>query len=59
MSEQQQQWIITPAVQPPEWFVQAVKRYTPDTAGHYVAQLLWQRGIQEPQQLAGFLNPQV
>ncbi len=59
MSEQQQQWILTPDVQPPKWFVQAVKRYTPDTDGHYVAQLLWQRGIQDPQQLAGFVNPQV
>jgi len=29
MPEQQQQWMLAPAEQPPEWFVQAVKRYTP------------------------------
>lgn len=57
MPEQQQQWILAPTIQPPEWFVQAVRRYAPNLAGHYVAQLLWQRGIQDPQQLAGFVNP--
>ena len=58
MSEQQQQWILTPAVQPPEWFVQAVRNYAPDTSG-IAAQLLWQRGIQDLQQLAGFVNPRL
>lgn len=59
MPEQQQQWILAPAVEPPEEFVQAVKRYSPDTSGDYVAQLLWQRGIQDLEKLAGFINPQL
>ena len=59
MSEQQQQWILAPAEQPPESFVQAVRRYAPDSDGHYAAQLLWQRGIQDAEQLAGFVNPQM
>jgi single-stranded-DNA-specific exonuclease len=56
---EQQQWILTPVVQPPEWFVQGVRNYAPDLAGNYAAQLLWQRGIQNLQQLAGFVNPQM
>lgn len=58
MPEQQQQWILAPAAQPPEWYVQAVKQYAPNVSG-YAAQLLWQRGIQSLQQLAGFVNPQL
>ena len=59
MPEQQQQWMLTPTQQPPEWFVQAVRQYAPDSTGDYAAQLLWQRGIQDAQQLAGFVNPQL
>lgn len=56
---EQQQWILAPAVQPPEWFVQAVKNYVPDVEGNYAALLLWQRGIQDIHQLAGFVNPKL
>lgn len=42
---------------PPSWFVQAVKTYAAGLPGRYAAQLLWQRGICDLQQLAGFLNP--
>ena len=56
---QQQQWILAPVVQPPEWFVQAVRNYLPDVEGNYAALLLWQRGIQNSQQLAGFVNPKL
>lgn len=59
MLEQQQQWILAPVEQPPEWFVEAVKGYAPDSSGQYAAQLLWQRGIRDIQQLAGFVNPQL
>ncbi len=55
---EQQQWILAPAAQPPEWYVQAVKQYAPNVSG-YAAQLLWQRGIQSLQQLVGFVNPQL
>ena len=52
----QQQWTITATEQPPEWFIQAVKQHTPTSSGIYAAQLLWQRGIKDHQQLAAFIN---
>ncbi|MEH2059021.1 MAG: single-stranded-DNA-specific exonuclease RecJ [Nostoc sp.] len=55
MSEQQQ-WTITATEQPPECFIQAVKQYTPASNGLYAAQLLWQRGIKDDQQLTAFIN---
>ncbi|MBD2121611.1 single-stranded-DNA-specific exonuclease RecJ [Trichocoleus sp. FACHB-262] len=42
----------------PAWFVQAVQQQAVGLPGHYAAQLLWQRGIRDPEQLAGFLHPQ-
>jgi single-stranded-DNA-specific exonuclease len=51
------QWILTATEQPPDWFIQAVKKYAPTTSkGIYAAQLLWQRGIKEESQLAAFIN---
>lgn len=60
MPAQPLQWLLLPAVQPPEWFLQEVKKYAPpDVSGHYAAQILWQRGMQDPKKLAGFLNPRL
>ncbi len=53
---EQQQWTITATEQPPEWFIEAVKQYTPASGGLYAAQLLWQRGIKDFQQLTAFIN---
>ncbi|MEH1858232.1 MAG: DHH family phosphoesterase [Nostoc sp.] len=53
---EQQQWTITATEQPLEWFIQAVKQYTPASSGLYAAQLLWQRGIKDRQQLTAFIN---
>ena len=52
----EQQWTIAAVDQPPEWFIQAVKQHTPASSGIYVAQLLWQRGIKDGQQLTAFIN---
>ncbi|EHC10585.1 single-stranded-DNA-specific exonuclease RecJ [Fischerella thermalis] len=52
-----QQWILTSTEQPPEWFLEAVKEYTPTSSGQFAAQLLWQRGIATISQLAAFVNP--
>ncbi|PLZ98428.1 single-stranded-DNA-specific exonuclease RecJ, partial [Fischerella thermalis CCMEE 5196] len=52
-----QQWILTSTEQPPEWFLEAVKEYTPTSSGQFAAQLLWQRGIADIPQLAAFVNP--
>lgn len=57
MPEQQLQWVIQPTIQPPEWFVEAVKQHAPELPGHYAAQLLWQRGIRDREHLAAFINP--
>ena len=53
----QPQWQVSSKPQVPQWFVEAVKRYTLDSDGRYAAQLLWQRGMQDPLQLPGFLDP--
>ncbi|MEH2317619.1 single-stranded-DNA-specific exonuclease RecJ [Nostoc sp.] len=53
---EQQQWTIAATEQPPEWLIQAVKQHTPASSGIYAAQLLWQRGIKEHQQLTAFIN---
>lgn len=59
MPEQQIQWQVQSSVQPPQWFIQAVRSHAPDLSGKYAAQILWQRGIRDAKQLAGFLNPQM
>ncbi|NEO06625.1 DHH family phosphoesterase [Moorena sp. SIO3I8] len=53
----QSQWQVLPPPDFPQWFLKAVKSHTKGYSGHYAAQLLWQRGIREEKQLAGFLNP--
>jgi len=58
MPEKLLDWQIKPPVFPPEWFIQAVRRQAPGLPGHHAAQLLWQRGICQPEQLAGFLDLQ-
>jgi single-stranded-DNA-specific exonuclease len=55
----QLQWSVISVESPPDWFVEAVKSYVPNSAGHYAAQLLWQRGVQDMQQLAEFIKPQL
>jgi single-stranded-DNA-specific exonuclease len=54
-------WQVQPIAPLPDWFVQAVNQAAnlsaSNVAAPYVAQLLWQRGMQDPDQLAGFLNP--
>ncbi|MEH2326584.1 MAG: single-stranded-DNA-specific exonuclease RecJ [Nostoc sp.] len=53
---EQQQWTIAATEQPPEWFIHEVKQHTPASRGIYAAQLLWQRGIKDHQQLTAFIN---
>jgi single-stranded-DNA-specific exonuclease len=50
------QWQVQPVVEPPAAFVQAVNQSAAGLSG-YAAQLLWQRGIRDPQQVMGFVNP--
>lgn len=57
MPEQQPQWQIPSPVCLPEWFTQAVATLVPGQMGLYLAQVIWQRGIQDPEQLTEFLYP--
>jgi single-stranded-DNA-specific exonuclease len=50
------QWQVQPVVELPIAFVQAVNQCAAGLSG-YAAQLLWQRGIRDPEQIAGFVNP--
>ena len=44
-------------ISPPDWFWQAVQRCAPNlTNTCHAAELLWRRGIQDPEKLPGFLN---
>jgi single-stranded-DNA-specific exonuclease len=56
MPEQLSQWQVQPTIEPPEWLIKEVRRHAPDLSGNYAAQLLWQRGIRDAEQLPGFLN---
>lgn len=50
-------WQITPVLEIPQWFIDEVQVYVTSPEVKYGAQLLWQRGIRELEQLPGFLNP--
>ncbi|HHP7245575.1 MAG TPA: DHH family phosphoesterase, partial [Elainellaceae cyanobacterium] len=57
MPELPSDWQIQPTFNLPDSFLKAVKQSAPDILGHHAAQLLWQRGIRDPQQVAGFIDP--
>jgi single-stranded-DNA-specific exonuclease len=50
-------WQLPAPADVPDWFVQAVRGCVPNIEGHYAAQLLWQRGLRDPQKLAGYVDP--
>jgi single-stranded-DNA-specific exonuclease len=56
MSNQAPEWQIQSAVQLPDWFLERIKPLAANGPGQCLAQLLWQRGIQAPDQLMGFLD---
>ncbi|EAZ91005.1 single-stranded-DNA-specific exonuclease RecJ [Crocosphaera chwakensis] len=57
MNNIQSQWQVLPVISLPSWFVDFVNSYCANSQGIYAAQLLWHRGIQTPEQLKGFLDP--
>ena len=59
MTEILQNWQSQPLPQPPAWLIQAVRNHAPELPGNYAAALLWYRGIQNPEQIPGFLNPKL
>jgi single-stranded-DNA-specific exonuclease len=50
------QWQVQPVAELPTAFVQAVNQCATGLSG-YAAQLLWQRGIRDSKQVAGFVKP--
>jgi single-stranded-DNA-specific exonuclease len=52
------EWILTKTEQPPDWFIELVKKYAPAAGGNFAAQLFWQRGIKDGEKLAAFINYQ-
>ena len=56
MSEQK--WILASTEEPPKWFLELVKQYISTSRGNFAAQLLWQRGIRDKNQLENHINPQ-
>jgi single-stranded-DNA-specific exonuclease len=57
MPEPQLQWQVSPPPEIPQWFLDTVQRHTPASNGRHAAQLFWQRGIRDAEQLPGFINP--
>jgi single-stranded-DNA-specific exonuclease len=53
----QPQWQVVPVQPIPDWFLEIVKSYAPESDGRYAAQILWQRGICTREQLIQFLDP--
>jgi single-stranded-DNA-specific exonuclease len=53
------EWILTTTEKPPDWFIELVKKYAPETSGNFASQLFWQRGIQNEEKLAAFINYQI
>jgi single-stranded-DNA-specific exonuclease len=58
MSQSNLEWQIQPLVAVPDEFLQAVRKLHPEIKGDYAAQILWQRGIRDARQLAGYLQPE-
>jgi single-stranded-DNA-specific exonuclease len=52
------EWQIQPLAAVPDEFVQGIRRLNSGINGSYAAQLLWQRGIRDPQQLKSYLRPE-
>lgn len=57
MSESTPEWQIQPAVDLPASTLEIIQPYLPQKGGKFLAQLLAQRGLVDPAQLPGFLDP--
>jgi single-stranded-DNA-specific exonuclease len=51
-------WQLVSQEKIPQWFIDAVKAYTPNSSGEFAARLLWQREIRDLQELAGYIDPE-
>lgn len=58
MPEPVLQWQLQSTLQPPDWFQRLLQPFVGDRSGRYLAQILWQRGLQQPQQVVAYLKPE-
>ncbi|WP_404790955.1 single-stranded-DNA-specific exonuclease RecJ [Altericista sp. CCNU0014] len=49
-------WQLKPQHSPPDWLVDLLKTRLPHSDGRFVAQLLWQRGVTDPESVLAFLD---
>jgi single-stranded-DNA-specific exonuclease len=59
MPEPELRWQIQAAGQPPAWYRQLIQKFVSGGSGRYLAQLLWQRGLHNPKQIAEYLDASV
>ena len=59
MTQLDQNWQNQLLSAPPAWLIEAVRNHAPELPGNYAAALLWYRGIQNPEEIPGFLNPKL
>jgi single-stranded-DNA-specific exonuclease len=50
-------WQLRSQEEIPQWFIDVVKAYTPNSSGEFAARLLWQREIKDLKELAGYIDP--
>ena len=50
-------WQLQSPTELPQWYVDAVRAYTPKSSGEFAAQLLWQRSLRDLAQLSGYIDP--
>jgi single-stranded-DNA-specific exonuclease len=49
-------WQLKPQQHPPTWLIELLKTRLPQSEGRFIAQLLWQRGLQDEASVLAFLD---
>ncbi len=49
-------WQLKPQPQPPDWLTELLNTRLPQSDGRFIAQLLWQRGVQDEASVLAFLD---
>ena len=57
MSTEKKSWQVPLSYSPSCSFIESFKKYVPKLSGRYLAKLLWQRGIKDPEYITSFLDP--
>lgn len=49
-------WQVQPSVNLPDWMLKEIHHVAPQLSGRFAANLLWNRGLQAPEQVAAFID---